>query len=119
MRFRAFIFFCIILISVAIDYAKDFKGAELRTIDSYTYGRIEARYKSTNRGGILASFFTYFDGTPDDPWETSKWNEIDIEILGRYDDNVQFNVITEGQTNHVRANFVNFDPSQDYHTYAF
>lgn len=113
------IFFYILLFIPSTDSAKDFKGAELRTIDTFLYGRIEARYKATNKEGTLASFFTYFDGTPSDPWASSKWNEIDLEILGRYNNSVQFNAITPGQTNHVRANFVNFDPSQDYHIYAF
>ena len=112
------IFFYILLFIPSTDSAKDFKGAELRTIDTYLYGRIEVRYKATNKEGTLASFFTYFDGTPSDPWASSKWNEIDLEILGRYDNSVQFNAMTPGQTNHVRANFVNFDPSQDFHTYA-
>ena len=118
MKVISIIFLYAVLLIPASEFAKDFKGAELRTKDSYLYGRIEARYKAENKEGTLASFFTYFDGTPSDPWETSKWNEIDVEILGRYNNNIQFNTITPGQTNHVRANFVNFDPSQDYHTYA-
>ena len=118
MKVISIIFFYTILIIPTINSAKDFKGAELRTIDTYLYGRMEARYKATNKEGTLASFFTYFDGTPSDPWATSKWNEIDLEILGRYNNSVQFNTITPSQRNHVRANFVDFDPSQDYHTYA-
>ena len=98
---------------------KDFKGAEYRTKDTYTYGRFEVRYKSVDREGVLASFFTYFDGTPEDPWESSKWNEIDIEILGRYENDVQFNPITPGQMSHVHHQFVNFNPHLDFHTYAF
>ncbi|RJP63220.1 MAG: glycosyl hydrolase family protein [Ignavibacteriales bacterium] len=92
--------------------AKNFKGAEYRTKAAYTYGRFEARIKSAQREGMLSSFFTYHDGS-------STWNEIDIEIMGRYNDNVQFNTITPGQTNHVRAQNVNFNPAEDFHTYAF
>jgi len=99
--------------------ANGVKGAEYRTKLTYIYGRFEVRMKSADREGILSSFFTYFDGTPTDPWSSSKWNEIDIEILGRYDNQVQFNIITLGQTNHVRANLVNFNPAIDFHTYAF
>ncbi|MGE5858905.1 MAG: family 16 glycosylhydrolase [Ignavibacteria bacterium] len=100
-------------------HLKDFKGAEYRTKDSYKYGRFEVRYKSADKEGVLASFFTYFDGTPEDPWESSKWNEIDVEILGRYENDVQFNPITPGQMSHVRHQFVNFNPHIDFHTYAF
>ncbi|MDD8017218.1 MAG: family 16 glycosylhydrolase [Bacteroidota bacterium] len=92
---------------------KIYKGAEYRTITAYKYGRFEVRMKSMAREGTLASFFTYNDssGTP--------WNEIDIEILGRYTDDVQFNPITPGQVSHVSHYQTSFDPSLDFHTYAF
>lgn len=95
--------------------AKTYKGAEFRTKAAYTYGRFEVRYKATKGGGQTATFFTYHEleiGIND-------WNEIDIEILGRYHDDVQFNTITPGQTNHVRHQYVPFDPATDFHTYAF
>ncbi|RJP63214.1 MAG: glycosyl hydrolase family protein [Ignavibacteriales bacterium] len=95
-------------------HAKDYYGAEYRTKEAYTYGRFEAKIKAAQRDGMLASFFTYYDGVG-----TSNWNEIDIEILGRYENNIQFNTITPGQKNHVRSQPVNFNPSLDYHTYAF
>jgi beta-glucanase (GH16 family) len=106
--------FVVILLLFAHNFlnAKDFKGAEYRTKQSYTYGRFEANYKSPYREGVLASFFTYHDGG-------ISWNEIDIEIMGRYDNDVQFNTITPGQTNHVRHQFVDFNPHLDFHTYAF
>ena len=99
--------------------AKDYKGAEYRTKLTYLYGRFEVRMKSAHRNGMLSSFFTYFDGTDEDPWANYKWNEIDIEIMGRYEDNVQFNTITLSQTNHVGHYPTNFSPGDDYHTYAF
>jgi len=94
--------------------AKDYKGAEYRTKATYTYGRFEARIKSAQRDGMLSSFFTYHEGTG-----SETWNEIDIEIIGRYNDNVQFNTITPGQGNHVRSQYVNFNPAEDFHIYAF
>lgn len=93
---------------------KDYKGAELRTKLSYLYGRFEARFLSTAREGVLASFFTYHDGVM-----PANWNEIDIEILGRYDDEIQFNVITPGQVNHVGRRLLGFNPHREFHTYAF
>lgn len=99
--------------------ANGLKGAEYRTKEAYLYGRFEVRMKPANVEGMLSSFFTYFDGTPDDPWANSKWNEVDLEILGRYDDNIQFNTITPGQTNHVSHYPMSSPPNLDYHTYAF
>ncbi len=110
LQISLFILICFTLVS----FAKDYKGAEYRTKAAYTYGRFEARIKSAQRDGMLASFFTYHEGTG-----TDTWNEIDIEIMGRYNDNIQFNTITPGQTNHVRAQNVNFNPAEDFHTYAF
>jgi len=94
--------------------AKTYKGAELRTKAAYTYGRFEVRYKAAEKDGVLASFFTYHEAT-----STANWNELDIEIMGRYNNDVQFNSITPGQTNHVRHQNVNFNPSTDFHNYAF
>lgn len=95
--------------------AKSLKGAEMRTLKSYTYGRFEARYRSIQASGALASFFTFHDNIT----STKDWNEIDIEIMGRYTDEVQFNTITAGQTSHVYPQWVDFNPSSDFHTYAF
>lgn len=94
--------------------AKTYKGAEYRTKEAYTYGRFEVRMKSFEKDGLLASFFTYHEIQT-----TADWNEIDLEIMGRFSNNVQFNAITSGQTNHVRSNYVEFNPSLDFHTYAF
>jgi len=116
--------FCFALFSISSllftnSFSKDFKGAEYRTKLAYTYGRFEVRMKSANREGMLSSFFTYFTGTDADPWTTNKWNEIDIEILGRYENDFQMNTITPGQANHVSRAFMNSSPHLDYHTYAF
>ena len=94
--------------------AKTYKGAEYRTKASYLYGRFEVRARAIGREGTLSSFFTYNDDYPNTPW-----NEIDIEILGRYTDDVQCNTITPGQVNHVSHQFVQFNPALDYHVYGF
>ncbi len=94
--------------------AKPYKGAELRTNESFLYGRFEVRMKSAAGSGLLSSFFTYHD-TPNIP---AQWNEIDIEILGRYSDEVQYNIITQGQVNHVVEQAVKFNPHQAFHVYA-
>src|SRR5512140_648022 len=94
--------------------AKVYKGAEYRTKASYLYGRFEARSRAIGREGTLSSFFTYNDDYPN-----TEWNEIDIEVLGRYADDIQFNTITPGQTNHVSHRYLPFNPAVDYHVYGF
>jgi len=111
--------FLFLLIFISFNLiAKTYKGAEYRTKEAFLYGRFEARFKACGKEGTLSTMFTYFDGSDSNSWSTSKWNEIDIEILGRYNNDVQFNTITPSQSNHVRHNYVNFNPATDYHTYA-
>lgn len=104
---------CITLVNPSM--AKFYKGAEYRTIESFMYGRFEVRMKSAEVSGMLASFFTYNDNKTDN---LGQWNEIDIEILGRYDDMVQFNVITPGQINHAAEHVAFFNPHENFHVYA-
>ncbi len=102
------------IFAASVSFSKNYKGAEYRTKEAYTYGRFEVRYKTSYQEGTLATFFTYHEIS-----DISEWNEIDIEILGRYEDDVQFNPITPGQVNHVHHQYVNFNPAEDYHIYAF
>ncbi|HLP16898.1 MAG TPA: family 16 glycosylhydrolase [Bacteroidota bacterium] len=92
-----------------------YKGAEYRTKNSYLYGRFETRMKSAQREGMLTSFFTYNDMQP---FASEKWNELDIEIMGRYTDEVQYNAITAGAFGHVGRVKTQFNPALDFHTYA-
>lgn len=94
---------------------KLYRGAEYRTHEAFTYGRFEVRMKSAGGTGFLASFFTYHDvGQP-----VPVWNEIDIEMLGRYTNEAQFNTITPGQINHVHRHLVPFNPHFAFHEYGF
>lgn len=94
---------------------KAYRGAELRTRTAFTYGRFAVRMKSAPGSGLLASFFTYHDGSSN---PVANWNEIDIEILGRYQNQAQFNTITPGQINHVFTSVTPFNPHTAYHVYA-
>ncbi len=104
----------ILCVTVLFVRAKTYKGAELRTKASYTYGRVEARFMPAEGKGIVASLFTYHEISSLD-----QWNEIDIEILGRYKDDVQLTTIVPNQVIHSSHNFTRFNPHSGYHTYAF
>ncbi|MEW5925526.1 MAG: family 16 glycosylhydrolase, partial [Candidatus Zixiibacteriota bacterium] len=103
-----------LLILQAIVRAKDYKGAEYRTKESFIYGRFEARYKPPIGDGFLASFFTYHEIT-----SSTAWNEIDFEILGRYDHDVQVTSIGPGQKIRNSHQWVEFNTHDDFHNYAF
>ena len=61
--------------------AQNCLGGELRTFESYTYGRFEVKMKPAHGDGYVSSFFTYHDfwETPYGSWQTYI-NEIDIEF---------------------------------------
>jgi len=95
---------------------KTYKGGELRTIQTYRYGRIEARIKAAVGDGIVNSLFTYNDYISGG---AENWNEIDIEFLGNQPNVVQFNTITANQVHHVYVQSLAFQPADEFHTYAF
>ena len=114
MKKARFIILIILSILFSHPFAKTYKGAELRTNGTFLYGRFEVRMRSAAGSGMLSSFFTYHD-TPNVP---AQWNEIDIEILGKSSNSVQFNIITQGQINHVVTKTLQFNPHQAFHIYA-
>ncbi len=99
---------------VIYGWAKNYKGAEYRTKQSFLYGRFETRYLPPAGSGFLASFFTFHDFE-----STSEWNEIDFEILGRYNCSVQMTSIGPWQTIRPSHQWVAFNPHLDFHVYAF
>ena len=91
---------------------KPYRGAEYRTIAAVTYGRFEVRMRTAQVSGMLSSFFTFYD--PANPW-----NEIDIESMGRYSNEIQFNTIVPVQgVNHVQRQPLQFNPHAAFHVYA-
>jgi len=109
------VFLLLIAISVGLGFAKQYKGAEIRTNESFLYGRFEVKMKSADASGMLISFFTFYD----DPSFATNWNEIDIEILGRYQNEVQFNAIVGKHKMNEYRQILDFNPHKDFHTYAF
>lgn len=92
---------------------KQFSAAEVRTRETFEYGRFEARLKPARGSGIVSSLFTYLY----DPW-----NEIDIEYLGHQETGVQYNLITQGPNGReYQPHFdsLDFVPYEDFHEYAF
>lgn len=104
----------IVSIFLNIAYCRQYRGAELRTTESFLYGRFDACFKPAQGDGLVSSFFTYNDDNPNTPWA-----EIDVEVLGVYNNVVDFNTITRGQDSHIRQHYVDFNPHLNFHTYSF
>ncbi len=103
---------CTILLS------RPYKGGELRTEDSFQYGRFEVRMKSALGSGVVSSFFTYRDFWEEGLTSNSNWNEIDLEWLGMYDDKVQTNLIIQNEWDLPDLVDLNVNPHDDFHVYA-
>jgi hypothetical protein len=102
-----------LILGTAFTQVKPYRGAEYRTIGTQTYGRFETRMKTANVSGTLGTFFTYYD-------PASPWNEIDIETMGRYTNEIQFNTIVPTvNDNHVQRQIVPFNPHGGFHIVGF
>ena len=54
-----------------------YRSGEVKTWETFQYGRFETRMLASTAPGTVSSFFTYFDGPN---WSEAEWNEIDVEI---------------------------------------
>ncbi|MFN3403151.1 MAG: family 16 glycosylhydrolase [Cytophagaceae bacterium] len=115
MKFAIKITILLAVIFVSFTLAKKYKGAEVRTMESFKYGRFEVRMKSAEGSGMLSSLFTFYDNAD----FAKNWNEIDIEILGRYNNEVQYNTIIEDHKMHEHRHVLGFNPHQAFHVYSF
>jgi endo-1,3-1,4-beta-glycanase ExoK len=105
---------------------KPFLGAEVRSRDTLTYGRVRARAKFARASAVVSALVTIYT-----PWPADDWNELDIESLGKDPSEVQFNAqvytgpvveppvstsVSPTQDPHMEA--LGFDASADFHEYT-
>ena len=88
-----------------------YAAGEYRTNADYGFGYISASIKAAKCDGVVTSLFTYTNNP--------RWDEIDIEILGKDTTKVQFNYYTNGVGGHEYMHELGFDASQGFHEYAF
>lgn len=98
-----------------------YMGGEIRTKETFTYGRFETRARFATGSGVVSSMFTFYDHYADANLDEN-WNEIDLEFLGKNTDSVQWNVIhwdaNSKYTSHEEHTTVSFNPSEEFHEYA-
>ena len=87
--------------------------AEVRSqAEDYHYGRYAVRMKAIRGEGIISSFFIYTDEPQHD--------EIDVEILGKDCETVQFGYFTDGESTDALYEYqLPFDACDGFHNYAF
>jgi beta-glucanase (GH16 family) len=104
---------------------KPYLGAEVRSFDTLTYGRVSARIKFARGSAVVSSLVTIYT-----PWPADDWNELDIECLGQAPTKLQFNTMvytgtppTPPVTTSVAPTqepfkpALDFDPTADFHVY--
>jgi len=72
----------VLLAHAARAEAKAYKGAEVYSVQSVLYGRMEVRMRMVRGSGLISTFFTYKNGSE---IAGTAWEEIDIEALGKND----------------------------------
>ncbi len=91
---------------------KDYRGGEVRTNETFHYGRFDTCVRWGKGGGVIGSFFTYL---------YNPWNEIDIEYLGGNPVGIQYNIIWDPGGGNVYDPFfdnLGGDPADDFHQYS-
>jgi len=88
--------------------------AEIRTHARLGYGTYEARIRTAKGSGLNSAMFTY-SGKPLTPVH----DEIDFEFLGKSDQTVQLNYFEAGKGGHETFPDLGFNPSAQFHDYAF
>lgn len=110
----------------AQNVAKPFLGAEVRSRDTLTYGKVRARAKLAHGSAVVSSLVTIYT-----PWPADDWNELDVEYLGAFGSNIQFNTMvytgvppqkpvtqSVSPTQDPHTEDLGFDPSTDFHVYT-
>ncbi|WP_437580617.1 family 16 glycosylhydrolase [Sorangium sp. So ce887] len=108
-------------LTAANDTNKPFRGVEMRSRETLTYGKIEASARFARGSAVVSSLVLIYT-----PWPPDDWNELDIEFLGKDADRIQFNHMVnippaDPATGHLQFPelvTLDFNPAAGFHTYA-
>ena len=108
------------------DTSKPYRGVEMRSVKTITYGKVEAKARFAKGSGVVSSLVLIYT-----PWPADDWNEIDIEHLGKTSQAVQLNcqvytgpattppvTTSVSPTQDPKVITLGFDAEADFHVYA-
>lgn len=115
LRFGAALAIILGLIIPAFSWAKDYKGVEMITHNTYKYGAVEARIRAAEGSGLITAFFYWKN---DSELEWTEWQEQDFEIFGK-NGRYQTQVMTPGdpRTENVELHSLPTLAWDKYYTY--
>jgi len=62
--------------------ANQWISGEVKTLETYKYGKFITRMKGDDELGTVTSFFTFWKGDyPSEPWSYAGWSELDVELV--------------------------------------
>jgi YVTN family beta-propeller protein len=96
-------------------------AGELRTFETFQYGRFEVRAKLPAAEGVISSLFTFYDFFSDPSLEQD-WNQLEVQFMGRDTTAARLHTIywdergeyTDAMVEHP----LGFDASAGFHVYA-
>jgi endoglucanase len=96
-------------------------SGEVKTKETFTYGKFIAKMKGDDKLGTCTSFFTFWKGNDAEPWDRSNWSEIDIELVpSAYHGTLSTNIIwAHEQMNPEQIDRSIADPQDDWAVYEF
>ncbi len=105
----------------ADDADRPFRGVEMRSRETLTYGKVEVSTRFAAGSAVVSSLVLIYT-----PWPPDDWNELDIEFLGKNTDRVQCNHMinvppADPQTEHLQFPqlvTLPFNPAAAFHTFA-
>lgn len=92
---------------------KGYSSGEIQSSGFYGHGYYEIRMKAARGDGLVTGFFTYTGSYFGD-----RWNELDIEILGRDTRMMQVNYFTDGRPAGAVDVPLPFDAADGFNTYG-
>lgn len=108
------------------DMVKPYRGVEMRSMKTLTFGKVEARARFARGSGVVSGLVLIYT-----PWPADDWNEIDIEHLGNSSDAAQLNCqvyagppVQKPATQSVSPTAdpqivkLGFDAEADFHVYS-
>lgn len=102
---------------------KSYLAAEIRTLDTFRYGRFETRARFARGSGLVNTFLTLYDYWEDPVTFPEDWNEIHVRVLGVQEEKVWFNAIYWGDDKSEKSQPLelptSFKPELSFHEYAF
>ncbi|MBN2195977.1 MAG: family 16 glycosylhydrolase [Polyangiaceae bacterium] len=108
-------------LTAADDPEKPYRGVEMRSRETLTYGKVEVSTRFATGSAVVSSLVLIYT-----PWPPDDWNELDVEFLGKNTDRVQFNHMinvppADPETGHLQFPqlvTLPFNPAADFHTFA-